>query len=46
MNKFRDAATAAEAVKVEDVAGGRKETRVQAVWRLLKEQLQVLLRES
>ena len=46
LDKFRDATAAAEAAGVEDVTGGRNETRVETVWRLLKDQLQVLLRES
>ena len=45
LDQFRDPAIAREAAEVEDVTGGRKETRVMTVWRLLKEQLKVLLRE-
>ena len=46
LDQYRDVTTATEAVRAEDVTGERHETRVQTVWRLLKEQLQVLLRES
>ena len=46
LNPFRDPDLAREAAGVLDVSGGRQETRVMAVWRLLKEQIQILLRDS
>ena len=46
LDPFRDPALAREAAGVQDVTGGRQETRVMAVWRLLKEQIQILLRDS